>query len=432
MGTYSFKLPDLGEGIVESEISEWHVKVGDVVEEDQHIADVMTDKAVVEVSAPVSGKVVSLACEAGEVLAVGVELIRFEIEGEGTADEPVVEQSPTSEVKTPAAESKAAETKTTETKSAETKSMETIVPAAKVSAPEPLAAVKHDQVLASPSVRQRARDENIDLSIVPGSGPAGRISNTDLDNFIAAGGMLAQKFGPSSQPKTKTEQIKIKGLRRVIAQKMEQSKRNIPHYSYVEELDVTQLEELRQLLNAERDPSQPKLTLLPFIMKALVKVLPKFPHCNATYNDQESLLTQHEGVHIGIATMTEGGLMVPVVKHAEAMDIWQMAASMGDVTTAAKSGKAKSDQLSGSTITITSLGAIGGIVTTPVINAPEVAIIGVNKLIERPVVQNGQIVIRKMMNLSSSFDHRIVDGYDGAQLIQAIKKYLENPAALFV
>lgn len=421
MGQYSFKLPDLGEGIVESEIVEWYVGPGDQVAEDQHIADVMTDKATVEVTTPVAGVVLSIACDSGEMLAVGSELILFEVAGEtGNVTEENRSEStankPAEVITTPEVELATAESKP-----------QTSVPMVARSDPQA------HRILASPSVRQRARDEHIDLSVVPGSGPAGRISNTDLENFIAAGGMQAAPLRAHPHPlKNAVTEVKIKGLRRVIAQKMAASKRSIPHYSYVEEIDVTALEDLRQHLNSNKKPEQPKLTLLPFIIQAMVKTLPDFPHCNARFDDQAEILTQYEAVHVGIAAMTDNGLMVPVIKHCEAMDIWQTAAELIGLTNAARDGSIQGEALKDSTITITSLGAIGGIVTTPVINAPETSIVGINKLQERPVVRDGEIVIRKMMNLSSSFDHRIVDGYDGALLVQALKRLLENPGSIFV
>jgi len=430
MGMFSFKLPDLGEGIVESEVAEWHVRVGDAVEEDQHIADVMTDKAMVEVTAPVSGTVVALACEAGDILAVGKELIRFEIDGEGNAagsvnteptpqdtasakEEPVAKQQASKELFEPVAP--------------------VAKPAVKGDAPAAAPVFPSATILASPSLRRRAMQEKIDLALVPGSGPAGRISHEDFDNFIAAGGELAFR-GPlqGKMARTGSTEVKIKGLRRVIAQKMQQSKRNIPHYSYIEEVDVTNLEELRQHLNAHRSEGQAKLTLLPFLVQALVKILPQFPHCNARFDDEAGVLTQVDAVHMGIATMTDAGLMVPVIKHCEALSVWQVASNITQLSQAVRDNTAKQDALSGSTITITSLGAIGGIATTPVINAPETSIIGVNKMQERPVIRNGAIVARKMMNISASFDHRIVDGFDGAQLVQALKGLLENPGAIFV
>ncbi len=410
METYSFKLPDLGEGIVESEITAWHVKVGDVVAEDDHLADVQTDKAVVEVSSPVAGTVVALGCEAGEVLAVGAELVRFALEDEG---ENSFESVPQATAEPRGENSLAAQP----------------VPRQDTSAGVPAGDPLFHQVLASPSLRKRAREEGVNLAVVPGSGPKGRISHRDFDAFLGAGGELAVRGG---QSRSATREVKLSGMRRVIARKMQASKRNIPHYSYIEEVDVTELENLRGHLNRNRDEQQPKLTLLPFLMLALVKVLPRFPHCNARFDDAAEILTEYEAAHIGVATMTEAGLMVPVVRHCESLNLWQVAAEVSRVSGLAREGKASPAELSGSTITITSLGAIGGIATTPVINAPETAIIGVNKMQERPVIRSGQVVARTMMNLSASFDHRIVDGYDGAQLVQALKTTLENPGAIFV
>ncbi len=419
MGTYIFKLPDLGEGIVESEVLEWYVAAGDQVQEDQHIADVMTDKATVEITSPVAGTVEALACEAGTLLPVGKELIRFEVEGEGQGQIPAAEHS---EDKTPpgATPPNAAVARTATSIATNNNS---ITPT--------LTALEGGRVLASPAVRQRARDEEIDLNIIPGSGPAGRVTHKDLDAFIAAGGKLAAPAASRTQRRGSRE-IKLKGLRRVIAEKMQQSKSHIPHYAYVEEVDMTQLEQLRQHLNAHKQEAQPKLTLLPFIMQALVKLLPEFPYCNANFDNTTHILTEIDAVHIGIATMTGDGLMVPVIRHCETLDIWQSAAEITRLSEAARRNTAKAEELSGSTITLTSLGALGGIVSTPVINAPETTIIGINKLQERAVVKDGAIVVRKMMNLSSSFDHRIVDGFDGARLIQQIKRLLENPGAIFV
>lgn len=452
MGTYSFKLPDLGEGIVESEISKWHVAVGDPVTEDQHIADVMTDKAVVEVTAPVDGVVTALACKAGEVLAVGRELIRFEVEGKGNtaagAEQPATDQPPaTATEPAPPQASPDADTAPTagddgdrdNNERAEVTATTADVPSAQAPTTKSMAndlqseaitpALPHRTVLTSPSVRQRAREQGIDLSLVPGSGREGRIDNRDLDAFIAATGSRA---GGQRRQRSGSRETAITGLRRVIARKMAAAKRNIPHYSYIEEIDLTRLEELRTQLNSNRDSGQAKLTLLPFIMLALVRVLPRFPHCNAHFDDETEVLTEYDAVHIGIATMTERGLMVPVLRHVEALDLWQVADELARQAEAVRAQRAQAADLKGSTITITSLGAIGGIATTPVINAPETAIIGINKLQQRPVVRDGDIVIRNMMNLSASFDHRIVDGYDGAQLVQALKQLLEQPGAIFV
>lgn len=429
MESYSFKLPDLGEGIVESEIAVWHVKLGDTVKEDQHIADVTTDKAVVEITAPVSGTVSALACEVGESLAVGLELIRFNlVEGADLqACKATSSEKPPSN-NTPLVEKQNVELISTELSQPPTQGKHSEPVVDNVLNNElTQVALPHRTVLTSPSLRRRARQTGIDLSLVPGSGPNGRITTRDFDAFIAV------TQAPNKVPKPHGyQEVKINGLRRIIGQKMQQSKRQIPHYSYIEEVDVTHLEELRQHLNTTRRADQVKLTLLPFIMQALTKTLPKFPHCNAHFDQDNETLQQHQAVHIGIATMTKAGLMVPVVNNCESIDIWQTSKEIVRVSQAARDGKCKHSELNGSTITITSLGAIGGLATTPIINAPETSIIGINKLQERPVVKDGVIVIRRIMNISSSFDHRIVDGFDGAQLIQAIKGLLENPATIFL
>ena len=421
METYSFKLPDLGEGIVESEISAWHVQPGDQVQEDQLIAEVMTDKAVVEITAPVTGTVVALAGKAGDVLKVGRELIRFEVQGPGNLSaesglDPKLAPEPESEPKP--------EPKPTVTITRSSGTFTGIKSSASVT--DNSVALPHRRVLTSPSLRRQAREANIDLSLVPGSGPEGRITQEDMDAYLSA-------TRSSKSPKRHgSRSIHIQGLRRVIARKIQQSAQQIPHYSYIEEVDVTQLEALRRHLNDQRSGEQAKLTVLPFIMHALSRLLPDFPHCNAHYHGSKDLLVQHEPVNIGIATMTEAGLMVPVVRHCESLDLWQAAAEISRLSQTARSRKAGKDELSGSTISITSLGALGGIATTPIINAPETAIIGVNKIQERVMVKEGRFVIRKMMNLSSSFDHRIVDGFDGAQLVQKLKALLEHPGAAFV
>ena len=434
MGTYSFKLPDLGEGIVESEISAWHVQPGDQVQEDQLIAEVMTDKAVVEITAPVTGTVVALAGKAGDVLKVGRELIRFEVQGPGNLSaesgldpklDPKLAPDPESEPEPePEPEPETTVTITRSSGAFESGTFANIKPPASVT--DNSVALPHRRVLTSPSLRRQAREANIDLSLVPGSGPEGRITQEDMDAYLNATRLSKNRKRHSSRS------IHIQGLRRVIARKIQQSAQQIPHYSYIEEVDVTQLEALRRHLNDQRSREQAKLTLLPFIMHALSRLLPDFPHCNAHYHGSKDLLVQHEPVNIGIATMTEAGLMVPVVRHCESLDLWQAAAEISRLSQSARSGKASKDELSGSTISITSLGALGGIATTPIINAPETAIIGVNKIQERVIVKEGRFVIRKMMNLSSSFDHRIVDGFDGAQLVQKLKALLEHPGAAFV
>lgn len=426
MGIYEFKLPDIGEGVVEGEVVEWMVSVGDSIKEDDPILSVMTDKATVEIPSPVNGVVSKIIGEPGDILPVGEVCIEFEVDGDGNASatpaakqEEVVEETPKVEKVTKAKPEPVA------VKAAET-----------VSAPEPVVRAAGTKALASPAVRQRARQANIDLQIVAGSGPAGRISHADLDRHIAGGAGGATSFAPlGSTTKTKltgTEEIKVIGLRRKIADSMMASYSSIAHFSYFEEVDVTALEELRQHLNATRPDGAPKLTYLPFIMQALVKALRESPECNALYDDEANLVTRHQAIHLGIATQTDRGLYVPVVKHVEAMDIWQSAGEMIRVTSATREGKASADDLSGSTFTITSLGRLGGLGATPIINKPEVGILGVHNAKERAVVRNGQIVVRRMMNLSSSWDHRVVDGHDGATLVQRVKTYLENPATIFM
>jgi 2-oxoisovalerate dehydrogenase E2 component (dihydrolipoyl transacylase) len=421
MARFVFKLPDIGEGIAEAEIAEWRVKVGDVVEEDQPIADMMTDKATVELTSPVAGTVVSLGGEAGAMIATGGELVVLETAADAGAAAPEPAAAPAAAKAAPVEAAKPAAPKS----------------AAPTAAPEPAAIAPEARPLAAPAVRQRARDLGIDLARVKPSTPNGRIRHADLDAYMAysEGSRAAAPRAPaaaSGQPREDVEAVKVIGLRRKIAEKMQEAKRRIPHITYVDEIDVTALEALRAQLNAEHGKTRGKLTLLPFLVKALVRTLPRFPQINARYDDDAGVLNQYAGVHIGIAAQTPGGLVVPVLRHAETHDLWSAAAEIGRLATAAKDGKASAKELAGSTITITSLGAMGGLVTTPVINHPEVAIVGVNKMIERPVVKNGQIVVAKMMNLSCGFDHRIVDGWDAAEFVQAVKGLLEHPAMLFI
>lgn len=445
MSEYKYKLPDVGEGVVEAEIVEWHIKEGDKVTEDQHILDVMTDKATVEIPCAVNGVVKKIVGAPGDVIPVGTEILVIEIDGTAPTEEPAPEVK---EEAKPAADPEKGKALAegpdrTAQKSEDPAGGKQAVPPAKPAAPAPKAATaparpSGERPLASPAVRQRAMDADIDLSAVPGTGPAGRITHADMDDFIAAGGRLASKAGgsasgPSRSPRKGVTEEKVIGLRRKIAQNMAASKRTIPHITYVDEIDLTALEDLRAHLNATRKDGQPKLTLIPFLVAAMTRALPQFPQANAHFNTDESVLTKFEGIHCGIATATPNGLMVPVIRHAEALDIWQIADEVKRLADACRDGKATKEELSGSTITITSLGAIGGIVTTPVINLPETAIIGVNKMQTLPRYDEaGRVVPRKIMNLSSSFDHRIVDGYEAALLVQALKGYLENPATLFM
>jgi 2-oxoisovalerate dehydrogenase E2 component (dihydrolipoyl transacylase) len=415
MSEYIFKLPDLGEGTVESEIGEWFVKVGDAVREEDIVGTVMTDKAAVEVSSPVSGKVVKLAGEPGDIIAVGAMLVV--IDTAGTADEgrttgageaaavPVEEPAPPE--KTP------------------------VEPEVAAAAPEPAGTdVAPARIVTSPAIRRRAKEANVDLALVPGSGPGGRIVRKDFDRYLKARATGAAIAAPA-MPSTRVKEIKIIGVRRIIAERMQSAKLEIPHFAYVEEIDITELESLRKHLNSKNDGSE-RLTILPFLGLALIRALKDFPQCNVTHDKDRNLLLQHDAVHVGIATQTPDGLKVPVIRHAEMMSLDGLAAEIRRLSEAARTNKAKREELSGSTITITSLGKLGGIASTPVINAPEVAIIGVNRAVERPVVLNGQVQVRLMMNLSSSFDHRFVDGYDAAAMIQRIKELLEHPATIFL
>ena len=427
MGTFAFKLPDIGEGVVEGEVVEWMVAVGDTVKEDDPILSVMTDKATVEIPAPCDGTVESLVGDAGDIIPVGGVCIVFDVEGDGNASEasePVAEKAEPAEEVAPV-EEKAAAPPAPE-----------LPPVAAPPATAPVARAAGTKALASPAVRQRARAANIDLQLVAGSGPAGRISHADLDRHIAGGAAAATPSMPmggvAKVARNGTEDIKVIGLRRKIADGMMSSYSTIPHFSYFEEVDVTELESLRQHLNATRPDGAPKLTYLPFIMQALVKALAQRPECNALYDDEAGVVTRHEAINLGIATQTDRGLYVPVVKHVEAMDIWQSAEEMVRVTQATRDGKAGVEDLTGSTFTITSLGRLGGLGATPIINKPEVGILGVHNATERAVVRNGQVVVRRIMNLSSSWDHRVVDGHDGASLVQLVKSYLEHPATIFM
>ncbi|WP_397458352.1 dihydrolipoamide acetyltransferase family protein [Pseudomonas asplenii] len=425
MGTHVIKMPDIGEGIAEVELSQWHVQVGDLVVEDQVLADVMTDKAMVDIPSPVHGKVIALGGQPGEVMAVGSILISIEVEGAGNVREGS-EAPPAKPAPAPVSE------KPVEVTVVEPVAKPAAVPAPAPTRAAPVARQPDERPLASPAVRKRAWDAGIELRFVHGSGPAGRILHDDLDAYLAQAEQPAQTVSSRYARRTDEEQIPVIGLRRKIAQRMQDATRRAAHFSYVEEVDVTALEELRVHLNHQHGDSRGKLTLLPFLVRALVVALRDFPQINVRYDDEAQIITRHGAVHVGVAAQTDGGLMVPVLRHAESLDLWSSADEINRLAKAARSGKATREEMSGSTITLTSLGALGGIVSTPVLNLPEVAIVGVNRIVERPVVIKGQIVVRKMMNLSSSFDHRVVDGMDAAQFIQAIRGLLEQPACLFV
>lgn len=427
-GNYVFKLPDVGEGTAEAELVAWHVKPGDVVTEDQHLGDVMTDKATVEIPSPAAGKVVSIKGTPGQMLAVGSEILVLQVEGQGNIDTLPKEKVPTAPKSTPEPAKPAAKAA-----SAPAKALPS-TPERRPAASRPGFATRTpgEKPIASPAVRRRAWEEGVELQFVPGSGPGGRISQSDLDNYIASGGSIGQSAGTGLRQRPGTEDIKVIGLRRTIAMRMQDAKRRIPHFSYIEEVDVTDLEELRARFNARWGKSRGKLTLLPFLAKAMINALSDYPQINARFHDDDGFVRRYDGVHLGIATQTPTGLVVPVIKHAEALTVWECAAEVSRLAAAAREGKATRDELSGSTISITSLGVLGGVATTPVINYPEVAIVGVNKMLERPMVKDGSIAIRKMMNLSSSFDHRVVDGWDAAEFVQRIRAQLETPAMLFV
>ena len=466
MGIHIIKMPDIGEGIAEVELVGWHVKVGDTVAEDQPLADVMTDKATVEIPSPVVGKVVALGGDVGQVMAVGGELIRLEVEGEGNvkagaataaAQKPGASAPQTAGAPAPATDKAAASGAAASGGAAQSGAASggpasgaaassaaasggsapqthARPPAARQSGGAPAAARQPgEKPLASPAVRKRAWDLGVELRYVQGTGPAGRILHEDLDAYLQGQGSAGGARAASAYAERNDEEaVPVIGLRRKIAQKMAESKRRIPHFSYVEEIDVTELEDLRVQLNAKWGESRGKLTLLPLLARAMVVALRDFPQINARYDDEAGVVTRYGAVHIGIATQSDGGLMVPVMRHAEARDLWSMAAEIARLAQAVRNGSAGRDELSGSTITITSLGPLGGIVTTPVINHPEVGIVGVNRIVERPAIRNGAVVARKLMNLSSSFDHRVVDGMDAARFIQAVRALLEQPALLFV
>lgn len=387
---FTFKLPDVGEGTAEAEIVAWHVAVGDRVAEDQHLVDVMTDKATVEMTSPVTGTVVALNGNPGDMATVGAPLVEFDTDA-APAVPPPAPRPPDGQ-------------------------------AGRFDAEPP------QKTLAAPAVRQRAADLAIPLHSVLGTGPGGRVTHGDLDDHLAA----QSGHDPQIAPRDTIEEIKVTGLRRRIADRMQEAKRRIPHFAYVEEIDMTEVESLRDHLNSTRRADQPKLTVLPFLMRALVRVLPEFPQINAHFDDEAGVIRRYSAVHIGIATQTEAGLMVPVVKNAEPRTLWDAATEIARLAERARSGKATKDELTGSTITITSLGAKSGIATTPIINMPEVAIIAPNAIVARPVIRDGQVVSRKMMNLSSCYDHRVVDGADAAEFVQRITTLLEHPALLFL
>ncbi|MDN7588569.1 dihydrolipoamide acetyltransferase family protein [Burkholderia seminalis] len=433
MGIHVIKMPDIGEGIAEVELVAWHVAVGQTIKEDQPLADVMTDKAAVEIPSPVTGKVIELGGRIGEMMAVGSELIRLEVEGDGNlkAGAPVRETK-VATAPVAAAPAKPAVDVPAEPPARPTASDAPAQPRRDAPATQPRAALAPgERPLASPAVRQRAWDMGIELRYVRGTGEAGRILHADLDAY-AGGGAARPAHAHGYDERNDETEVPVIGLRRAIARKMQEAKRRIPHFSYVEEIDVTELESLRTELNRRYGDTRGKLTPLPLLIRAMVIALRDFPQINARFDDEAGVVTRYGAVHMGVATQTDGGLTVPVLRHAEARDVWSISAEIARLADAVRANRAQRDELSGSTITISSLGALGGIVSTPVINHPEVGIVGVNRIVERPMIRDGAVVARKMMNLSSSFDHRVVDGADAAEFIQAVRAVLERPALLFV
>ncbi|MEO6359224.1 MAG: dihydrolipoamide acetyltransferase family protein [Sphingomicrobium sp.] len=431
MARYEFKLPDIGEGIAEAEIVAWHVKVGDSIEEDQQLADMMTDKATVEMEAPVGGTVIELAGDVGDLIPIGSVLVVIDTASDGAAAEvpladgaveptkAMEQELPTTATEPPLPKSGGDEPRSGERGGPVDAMVEKTGPS-----PTPPASGRGETILASPAVRQRARDLGIDLAQVRTS--SDRIRHSDLDAYLLYNGGSVAGRGASPRP---DETTKIVGLRRKIAENMAEAKRRIPHFTLVEEYDVTALEDTRAMMNSDRG-SQPKLTLLPFLITAMGKAIAEWPMLNATFDDEAMALTRHGAMHLGMATQTPGGLMVPVIRNAQGMSVWQIATEVLRLAEAARSGKAARDELSGSTFTLSSLGPMGGITSTPVINRPEVAIIAVNKVEEKVVVVDGEIEIRKRMNLSLSCDHRVVDGWDAANFLQAMKALIEHPLRL--
>jgi 2-oxoisovalerate dehydrogenase E2 component (dihydrolipoyl transacylase) len=434
---YIFKLPDLGEGMVESEIGEWFISVGDQVAEEDLVGTMMTDKAAVELSSPITGKVIKLAGEPGDIVAVGAALVVFETDGAGVGGPSRPEES-----RLEAAPTEIAAAPDVGGPSRPEGSRLEAAPTTPAPTPAPAGPNGQKRVMTSPAIRRRAREAGIDLSAVPGSGSGGRVLRKDFDAFVGGPSSVGGPSRPEGSrleaaptiiaPTTETKEVKVIGLRRIIAERMSTASREIPHFTYVEEIDITELDALRQHLNSKKAGQSERLTPLPFLGLALIRAVREFPQCNATFDKERNIILQHGAVHLGIATQTPDGLKVPVVHHAEAMSVDELAREIRRVSEAARNNSIKKEELGGSTITITSLGKLGGVVSTPVINMPEVSIIGVNRAIEKPIVMNGQIAVRTMMNLSSSFDHRFVDGYDAAAMIQRVKEMLEHPATIFL
>jgi 2-oxoisovalerate dehydrogenase E2 component (dihydrolipoyl transacylase) len=434
------RMPDIGEGIAEVEIVEWRVKVGDDVIEDQTLCDVMTDKAAVEVPSPVAGRVTELGGEVGQVLAVGSVLIRIDSGGgaESAEQEVPAFAEPSKPVPTPAAAPPPSPDVPTPppptVPAASPKTNSRVPPPPAATRAPPASQSTSQRALAAPAVRERARTLGVDLSRLKGSGPDGRILHADLDSATARStpGARASTEGPAAASSDGTREIKLIGLRRAIAQKMLQSKRSIPHFTYVEEVDVTEMVALREELNRQYAVPRGEISPLALAIRAIVRAVADFPQVNGHFDDAAGVLTLHDAVHLGVATQTDGGLMVPVLRQAQKLDLWDCSEAIAQLAAKARAGKATRDELSGSTLTVTSLGKLGGIVSTPVINHPEVAIVGINRIAARPMVRGGSVQVRQMMNLSSSFDHRLVDGAVAAGYIQRVRQLLETPATLFI
>jgi len=444
MSNFLIEVPDIGEGIAEVELVEWSVAIGETIEEDEVLCVVMTDKATVEIPSPVDGKVTWHACEEGEMIAVGADFVKLQVEGEGNSKYEGDEVADANDVIADAMDEVMDEVNAdvsgdvvasvvddivNESQAIDDEQKITKEPVTNATTPYP----KGKKPLAAPAVRQRAINTGVNLNSVNGTGADGCITHNDLDVFIAEqSSKTASVSGANLLVNHSIKEVKVIGLRRKIAAIMQDTMQRIPHFTYVEDIDVTELEKLRNKLNIERNDNQPKLTLLPFFIKALVIALQDYPQMSARFDDEADVVFQYGAAHVGIATQTDNGLLVPVIKHAEILDLWQSANEVKRLSTNTRNGKATREELSGSTITITSLGPMGGIVTTPVINSPEVVIIGINKMAKRPVWQDGGFVPRDIINVSSSFDHRVIDGWEAALFIQRIKSLLESPATLFM
>lgn len=436
MSSYPFKLPDLGEGVVEAEIVAWHVQPGDVVGEDDPLVEVMTDKATVMLPAASAGRVVSLHGRIGETVCVGHTLLKLQAEGGDPA--PAGPQAGSrADENGQIGHREAAESRdrraagdpvllsgTTHEKSdGET--------ARAVEQSEATRQAGSAEPLASPAVRRHARRQGVDLSRVHGSGPGGRITHDDVDRTLSHHPAASAEAPEEVLDSEGITTIHLSGMRRRMAERLASSHSRIPHFSYFEEVDVTELEELRQHLNERRTDEQTRLTYLPFIMLAVARALNLHPQLNAHFSDGQ-IVTRFDWVHLGVATQTDRGLCVPVVRHVESLSLEEAGAELRRVIQAARSGTIHREELTGSTFTISSLGRYGGLGATPVINPPEVAIFGVHRAEDRPVVRRGQITIRRMLNVSGSFDHRVLDGVDAAAFIQTVKDMLQHPAMIFI